>query len=396
MADKTLIQGAKELAASRATSGIGAAMAAGFTGVQERTAARNAAINEQGRKEAEAIKARSAKNMGGWKGLGDLDQGIFPEAQQKEIKRTVIGIKDKFSKVATALAYDPTNLDLMEERDGYLTEMVSYKDSLNKVMNFRRDYKQNVNGYSNSGANVSSLDLNERFSNPNNILKWDTQAGLNLPNEDGSDPSRFRDLTLPFSLPEGSFQYVSEFAGELSVPRKNEWNEYQILAKRAEMEDYIGARDPNTGVNNAPAILADQRFRSFFPEFEDIVYTEENHDDIVAEMAGVVMGRYKFIASGATKNSNSGAASNVVKPNLVATVNEMKAFEKEILTNQFTGPRETKSWSIGGSTNPEQLKVKYDPVTNKWTYLNAKKVSERRTADSLIELMTAIPRLFYK
>ena len=36
MADRTLIQGAKELAASRATSGIGAAMAAGFIGVQER------------------------------------------------------------------------------------------------------------------------------------------------------------------------------------------------------------------------------------------------------------------------------------------------------------------------------------------------------------------------
>jgi len=46
MADKTLIQGARELAASRATSGIGAAMSAGFGGVQERTAARNAAIRK--------------------------------------------------------------------------------------------------------------------------------------------------------------------------------------------------------------------------------------------------------------------------------------------------------------------------------------------------------------
>ena len=110
----------------------------------------------------------------------------------------------------------------------------------------------------------------------------------------------------------------------------------------------------------------------------------------------MVMGRYKFIASGATKKSNSGAASNVVKPNLVATVKEMQAFEKEILTNQFTGPRETRSWSFGGSDNPEQLKIKYDPGTNKWTYLNAKKVSERRVADSLSELMTELPRLFYK
>jgi hypothetical protein len=396
MSDKTLIQGARELAASKATSGIGAAAAAGFIGVQERTAAKNAAINEQGRKEAEAIKARSAKNMSGWKGLGDLDQGIFPEAQQKEIRKTVFGIKDKFSKVATALAHDPTNLDLMEERDGYLTEMVSYKDSLDKVINFRRDYKQNVKGYSNSGANVPALAQNERFFNPDNVLKWDTQAGLNLPGEDGSDPSRFRDLTLPFSLPEDSFQYVSKFAGELSVPRKYEWNEGQIEAKRAEMQDYMGAVDPNTGVNNAPAILADDRFRSFFPEFEDIVYTEENHKDIAKEMTNIVMSRYKFIASSATEKGNPGAASNVVKPNLVATVSEMQAFEKEILTNQFTGPRETRSWSLGGSNNPEQLKIKYDPGTNKWTYLNAKKVSERRVADSLSELMTELPRLFYK
>ena len=396
MADRTLIQGAKELAASRATSGIGAAMAAGFIGVQERTAAKNAAINEQGRKEAEAIKARSAKNMSGWKGLGDLDQGIFPEAQQKEIRKTVFGIKDKFSKVATALAHDPTNLDLMEERDGYLTEMVSYKDSLDKVINFRRGYQENVKGYSNSGANVSALAQNESFANQDNVLKWDTQAGLNLPGEEGSDPLRFRDLTLPFSLPEGSFKYVSDFAGKLSVPRKYELNEEQIAAKRAEMQDYMGAIDPNTGVNNAPAILADDRFRSFFPEFEDIVYTEENHKAITAEMADIVMGRYKFIASGATKKSNSGAGSNVVKPNLVATVGDMQAFEKEILTNQFTGPRETRSWSFGGSDNPEQLKIKYDPTTNKWTYLNAKKVSERRVADSLSELMTELPRLFYK
>ena len=396
MADRTLIQGAKELAASRATSGIGAAMAAGFIGVQERTAAKNAAINEQGRKEAEAIKARSAKNMSGWKGLGDLDQGIFPEAQQKEIRKTVFGIKDKFSKVATALAQDPTNLDLMEERDGYLTEMVSYKDSLDKVINFRRGYQENVKGYSNSGANVSALAQNESFANQDNVLKWDTQAGLNLPGEEGSDPLRFRDLTLPFSLPEGSFKYVSDFAGKLSVPRKYELNVEQIAAKRAEMQDYMGAIDLDTGVNNAPAILADDRFRSFFPEFEDIVYTEENHKAITAEMADIVMGRYKFIASGATKKSNSGAASNVVKPNLVATVKEMQAFEKEILTNQFTGPRETRSWSFGGSDNPEQLKIKYDPGTNKWTYLNAKKVSERRVADSLSELMTELPRLFYK
>ena len=313
MADKTLIQGARELAASKATSGIGAAMSAGFSGVQERTAARNAAINEQGRKEADAIKARSAKNMSGWKGLGDLDQGIFPEAQQKEIRKTVFGIKDKFSKVATALAYDPTNLDLIEERDGYLTEMVAYKDSLDKVINFRRDYKENVDGYSNSGANVPALNLNELFSNPDSVLKWDTQAGLNLPGEDGSDPLRFRDLTLPFSLPEGSFKYVSEFAGELSVPRKYEWNKGQITAKQAEMQDYIGARDPNTGVNNAPAILADDRFRSFFPEFEDIVYTEENHEAVTAEMADIVMGRYKFIASGAKVGDKSTPANPVIK-----------------------------------------------------------------------------------
>ena len=94
--------------------------------------------------------------------------------------------------------------------------------------------------------------------------------------------------------------------------------------------------------------------------------------------------------------SRDGVANNVVKPNLVATVNDMEAFEKEIQTNQFTGPRETRSWSVGGSSNPEELKIKYDPRTGKWTYLNAKKVSERREADSLSELMTAIPRLFYK
>lgn len=397
MADKTLIQGARELAASKATSGIGAAMSAGFSGVQERAAARNAELAKQGRKEAEAIQARTAKLMGGWKGL-NINEGEFSQAQLVEIDKTLINIKDDFSDASTALGKDPANLDLIEKRKGYMREMVSYRSALDNYADRSEAWKNppaKNSKYSDSEANVSNLALNERaYTSP---VIWNReQQGLFIPGKEGGEATSFGAMAMPFYLPEGVLSGIASEAGKLSAARKSELTKTQLDAYEIKLKDTIGAKNPNEGINNAPALLANDDFRLLFPELNDIVYTEENSDAIVQEMADVIMSRYKFIASSATEKSNSGAASNVVKPNLVATVSEMQAFEKEILTNQFTGPRETRSWSLGGSNNPEQLKIKYDPGTNKWTYLNAKKVSERRVADSLSELMTELPRLFYK
>lgn len=314
MADKTLIQGARELAASRATSGIGAAMSAGFSGVQERTAARNAELAKQGRKEAEAIQARTAKLMSGWKGL-NINEGEFSQAQLVEIDKTLINIKDDFSNASTALAKDPTNLDLIEKRKGYMQEMVSYKGALDNYANRSEAWKNppsNNGKYSDSEANVSNLALNERaYTNP---AIWNReQQGLFVPGKEGEEATSFGAMPMPFYLPEGILSGIASEAGKLSAARKSELTKTQLEAYEIKLKDTIGAKNPSEGINNAPALLANDDFRLLFPELNDIVYTEENNDAIVQEMADVIMSRYKFISSAAKAGGKSTPANPVIK-----------------------------------------------------------------------------------
>ena len=314
MADKTLIQGARELAASKATSGIGAAMSAGFSGVQERAAARNAELAKQGRKEAEAIQTRTAKLMGGWKGL-NINEGEFSQAQRVEIDKTLINIKKDFSDASTALGKDPTNLDLIEKRKGYMQEMVSYKSALDNYADRSEAWKNppaKNSKYSDSEANVSNLALNERaYTNP---VIWNReQQGLFIPGKEGGEATSFGAMAMPFYLPEGILSGIASEAGKLSAARKSELTKTQLEAYEIKLKDTIGAKNPNEGINNAPALLANNDFRLLFPELNDIVYTEENNDAIVQEMTDVIMSRYKFISTAANTGGKSKPANPVVK-----------------------------------------------------------------------------------
>jgi hypothetical protein len=289
-------------------------MSAGFGGVQERTAARNAELAKQGRKEAEAIQDRTAKLMSGWKGL-NINEGEFSQAQLAEIDKTLINIKDDFSNASTALAKDPTNLDLIEKRKGYMQEMVSYKGALDNYANRSEAWKNppsNNGKYSDSEANVSNLALNERaYTNP---AIWNReQQGLFVPGKEGEEATSFGAMPMPFYLPEGILSGIASEAGKLSAARKSELTKTQLDAYEIKLKDTIGAKNPSEGINNAPALLANDDFRLLFPELNDIVYTEENNDAIVQEMADVIMSRYKFISSAAMVGDKSKPANPVVK-----------------------------------------------------------------------------------
>ena len=354
MADKTLIQGARELAASRATSGIGAAMSAGFGGVQERTAARNAELAKQGRKEAEAIQARTAKLMSEWKGL-NINEGEFSQAQLVEIDKTLINIKDDFSNASTALAKDPTNLDLIEKRKGYMQEMVSYKGALDNYANRSEAWKNppsNNGKYSDSEANVSNLALNERaYTNP---AIWNReQQGLFVPGKEGEEATSFGAMPMPFYLPEGILSGIASEAGKLSAARKSELTKTQLDAYEIKLKDTIGAKNPSEGINNAPALLANDDFRLLFPELNDIVYTEENSDAIVQEMADVIMSRYKFISSAAMVGDKSKPANPVVKS--MEDIQDHYSLGKT--GAQYSA--DDLKFIFGGATNP--ISVVYNP-----------------------------------
>ena len=76
-----------------------------------------------------------------------------------------------------------------------------------------------------------------------------------------------------------------------------------------EIKSLILASNPAEGVNNTPALLANESMLSLFPEWKSIEYaatmTDDQKDAVAEEMANVVMSRYKSVAE---------AASGVTRP----------------------------------------------------------------------------------
>ena len=269
---------------------------------------------------------------------------------------------------------------------------VQLYDQVSLLENFRQEYLDIPI------ESIAKLPGNEaRMANMNTLISssWNIVDDA-ITFEDGT---RLIDMELPFTVNIGND--FMEFAGNETNAIKNrtraELNKLGTITEelKAKTKSFF---EGDKGLDVLEVLVSNNYFTELNPGFGGINFDRNNPEEVEQARLKATELTVASILSGAKpdKPSDSGAASNVVKPNLVATVSEMQAFEKEILTNQFTGPRETRSWSLGGSNNPEQLKIKYDPGTNKWTYLNAKKVSERRVADSLSELMTELPRLFYK
>ena len=408
MADATLIQGARDLAAAKSGVAPGVAFSAGFDKGQAKVQADLAAQAKAQKEKAKAsmrsfdsaIKYQKDFALKRFTGLTSGSKNLT------EVDREIITKNLQFLR-SSLLEGSAQNTAAREQGDYKAAEEASNRgaalkaksiqmyDQVSLLENFRQEYLDIPI------ESIAKLPGNEtRMANMNTLISssWDIVDGA-LTFEDGT---RLIDMELPFTVNIGSD--FMEFAGKETNAIKNRTQ--AELSKLGTITEELKAKtasffEGDKGLDVLEVLVSNNYFTELNPGFGGINFDRNNPEEVKQARLKATELTVASILSGAkpdksSLSSDSGAGSNVVKPGLVATVNEMKAFEKEILTNQFTGPRETKSWSIGGSTNPEQLKIKYDPVTNKWTYLNAKKVSERRTADSLIELMTAVPRLFYK
>ena len=97
---------------------------------------------------------------------------------------------------------------------------------------------------------------------------------------------------------------ISDKAGELSGPRKNNLSDFQIKNNEEEIKSLILASNPAEGLNNTPALLANEKMLNLFPEWKNIEYAATMTDDqkkaVAGEMASVVMSRYKSVAEAAT------------------------------------------------------------------------------------------------
>ena len=306
MADKTLIQGAQNIANARNTSGIGQAFGVGLDKSIARQREARAAKAEQDRKKAEAIQKRTEKYLNEWGGT-NINNGELSEGQLAEVHKAAEAIQKDYAAVSNKQAKDPNNMDLINERKGYLQEMKNLRSA---VDNYADDYEvwaAGVDGklYSKSAANIGNLALNEQaYTQP---VVWDRESkSLALPNsrrEDGK-PLLYKNVNLPFTDGNEAANIISDKAGELSGPRKNNLSDFQIKNNEEEIKSLILASNPAEGINNTPALLANEKMLNLFPEWKNIEYAATMTDDqkkaVVGEMASVVMSRYKSVAEAAT------------------------------------------------------------------------------------------------
>jgi len=306
MADKILIQGAQNIANARNTSGIGQAFGIGLDASLARQREARATKAEQDRKKAEAIQKRTEKYLNEWGGT-NINNGELSEGQMAEVHKAAAEIQKDYAAASDKQSKDPNNIDLINERKGYLQEMKNLKSA---VDNYADGYEVWELGtkkklYSNSAANIGNLALNEQaYTQP---VVWDRESkSLALPNSRGEDgkPLLYKNVNLPFTGGNEAAEVIRTKAGELSGPRKNNLSDFQIKNGEEEIKSLILASNPAEGINNTPALLANKTMLSLFPEWKNIEYaatmTDDQKEAVAGEMASVVMSRYKSVAEAAT------------------------------------------------------------------------------------------------
>ena len=313
MADKTLIQGAQNIANARNTSGIGQAFGVGLDKSIARQREARAAKAEQDRKKAEAIQKRTEKYLNEWNGT-NINNGELSEGQMAEVHKAAKAIQKDFQNVVmNKLSKDPTNIDLINEKNGYKQEMKALRSAVDNYADGFEIWEEGVDRklYSKSAANIGSLALNEQaYTQP---VVWDRESkSLALPNSRGEDGKAllYKNVNLPFTDGNDAAKIISDKAGELSEPRKNNLSDFQIKNNKEEIKSLILASNPAEGVNNTPALLANEKMLSLFPEWKSIEYaatmTDEQKYAVAEEMANVVMSRYESVAEAATGVTPSG------------------------------------------------------------------------------------------
>ena len=305
MADKILIQGAQNIANARNTSGIGQAFGIGLDASLARQREARATKAEQDRKKAEAIQKRTEKYLNEWGGT-NINNGELSESQMAEVHKAAEAIQKDFQDVViNKLSKDPTNIDLINEKNGYLQEMKTLRSAVDNYADryevWSRGAKEKI--YSNSVANIGNLALNEQaYTQP---VVWDRKSrSLAIPMGEGADPVLYNSINLPFKEGTAAADIIVQKAGELSEPRKNNLSEGQLNALSMEINSAISATDTAKGIDNIPALLANKKILRFFPEWENIEYaasmTDDQKEAVGQEMTDVVMSRYKSVAEAAS------------------------------------------------------------------------------------------------
>ena len=406
MADATLIQGARQLAEAQSGVNTGAAFGAGYDKAMARNQAEmNRMLKQQqaAEKRAKDILKEGDKYMREYvvKGVNSVIKGETGGLTTEDMQHAteyLTAQKGALSEGKTLLekGYSVSDPEAIKQArfmgEEAESNAVSFHNQLSLLQEARKEYA----ALKNSG-NLAAVEGNiKNIENANRLMtsNWSVKEG-EIVFDDGT---RLVDISLPYTtdIGKGFMEWAGSETDKVSKMTATELNKATTKKEniRSTAEGYFSGEE---GVDRLEVLLSQQYFKSLNTGFANIVLDRENPQVAIDQAVEATVNAIYGVAK---KDSPAASATqtNVVRPQLAATVSDMQALEKEILS---AGPSArppadiTETFKFGDKNNPDQIKVKWDTKENKWKYLNSKSM-DKALYNTLEDLMVANPTIFYK
>lgn len=410
MADATLIQGARELAAAKSGINAGAAFGAGYEKAMARNQKEMALLLKQQKESeraAEAALKESEKYMREYaiKGVHSVvkgkSNGLTPEDLQhataylSELRANVIKGENLL-----AQGYRLNDRDLIRQSrtigEGAKGGALSFYNQLSLLQEARANYAtiKNTKTIATTAGNSQNIkDANVLMSSD-----WSVKNGEIV----FSNGTKLADITLPYTteIGNGFIEWAGSETEKVSRMTKSELN--LATTKKEQIEntarEYLSGEE---GINRLEVLLSQKYFTSLNSGFSNIILDREN-PEIAIEQAvqATVNAIYGVAKADKIDGTKKGAA---IRPELQGSYKEMKDLQDQVMSApitpgvteapEFTGG--AKTWSVGPKDNPSKIRIKLDPQKRKWVYFDAGS-NVRAEYDSIEELTKAYPSLFFK
>ncbi len=405
MADATLIQGARQLAAAKGGVNMGAAFGAGYDKAMARNQAEmDRALKRQlaAERQAKDILKEGEKYLRDYaiKGVNSVIKGETGGLTTEDMQHAADYLtlqKNALSEGKNLLekGYSINDPEAIKKArfigENAESSAVSFHKQLSLLQGARKEYV----ALKNSG-NLATVEGNiKNIENANTLMtsNWTVEDG-EIVFENGT---RLVDISLPYTtdIGKGFMEWAGSETEKVGKMTKSELDKATTKKEniRSTAEGYFSGDE---GLNRLEVLLSQQYFKSLNTGFGNIVLDRENPQAAIDQAVEATVNAIYGVAKKDVASS-SAASANVIRPQLANTVNEMRDVEKEMLSvgTGVKPSKPTKVFKFGPRDNPEQMRIKWDGEKNQWKYLNAK-AATFEYFDSLDELMIANPSIFYK
>mgnify|MGYP003624776749 FL=1 len=324
MADATLIQGAKELAAAKSGIAPGAAFQAGFDKGQAKTQANLAS-------QAKAQQARNKANMKSFELREDFIKEFaintvttLDSAGGNNITEADLQYAEKGLLAARGMILEGANMDAKARKEGSSEGYIASRemgakgnaaakkiyDQMLVMGKMRNAYTTLANEDGNNG--IAVLPGNESRQAQMNVLlsqPWDIVDGA-LTFEDGT---RLIDMKIPFAANIGIdfMEYASKETQAMAKLTPQEYAKAPLIKKEQEniIESFF---EGDEGLDRLEVLVSDNYFKELNPGFSGINFDRNNPDEARKQATELTLAA---LASGTKPNKNAeGTATGVNNP----------------------------------------------------------------------------------